>query len=528
MGASAASLRCEADASILGPGVLGACGTKCHKCTGDGSSSSKHSPSEGIHQVGPDWVVGNDEADNYFKNRTVKAVGAESSQPKVKTELGMRVRLGNIKSERLSKLLDLEATVVHQNTDSTWNVLLDRPCPTHAECRQLVRKLREKFLFPVMDSDGNSTFDTTDYRQKMPPVKNGEANASGTDTTADGGEVTTNYSDITVSLSGSELQRHYGAQSLRGKAPQFQLATLDEFDHARACFDEFARNENEFCGEYACFYHSYTYAALLYEVHAAIASIFYGYDSQQAPLPRLLKWKFKKTPDAMALKKRFDEKFANDKKDHHAEYRDVGISVMCSLVATGPEVSTPVCFLGGYKHASDPVEFRRQLEEDLLGGLLGGGQKKKAIQKEAKELTGKIVSLAAAHHLDVSKFGHNGECDRKKRTGHMLQIFIRRDLVDQLCYASEPWGNIDSAREPISTWMDGDTDVSWGQARILADPDCFMKCDCVRMFVACADAEVHAGRQTFQSELIALLRQYLCISDTRQHDMKNSLERGWG
>lgn len=49
------------------------------------------------------------------------------------------------------------------------------------------------------------------------------------------------------------------------------------------------------------FYHSYSLAAIIYEVHAAVAGLLLGYDAYRAPLPRLQVGDFAETPDAAAL-----------------------------------------------------------------------------------------------------------------------------------------------------------------------------------------------------------------------------------
>eukprot|EP00971_Amphidinium_carterae_P091484 1811265-Amphidinium_carterae.1 len=51
--------------------------------------------------------------------------------------------------------------------------------------------------------------------------------------------------------------------------------------------------EEKLCAEWAVFYHSYSHAALLYEVHAAVASVLFGFKSELAPLPRILMHEFK-------------------------------------------------------------------------------------------------------------------------------------------------------------------------------------------------------------------------------------------
>lgn len=331
---------------------------------------------------------------------------------------------------------------------------------------------------------------------------------------------------LELPANGAESQRLLGAQSLRGNAPQFQLQVLDAktevHAHAKKCFQQFLRNEEELCGDWAVFYHSYTHAALLYEVHAALAAVLYKFNSQTAPLPRLKAFKFSEFPDADSLQVAFDQKWADNAQDHHDDFREVGLSVMCSLVSTGPEVSTPVVFIGGYMHSDDEVPFRSQLE-DLLCGLLGSTSK--ATLKEVNSFIDDVVRVGEEHSLDVSKWVEDGR-ESLFQAGHMMQIFIRRDKVDELAYAAAPFGGLDSERQPLSAWYEGDTDTSWGQARILARPDVFMAGDYVKSFVANADPMFHDRRPMFQKQLSRMVEEFL-LGRVSSAVAKKALGQGW-
>eukprot|EP00927_Polykrikos_kofoidii_P036216 TRINITY_DN30596_c0_g1_i1.p1 TRINITY_DN30596_c0_g1~~TRINITY_DN30596_c0_g1_i1.p1 ORF type:complete len:479 (+),score=55.93 TRINITY_DN30596_c0_g1_i1:201-1637(+) len=296
-------------------------------------------------------------------------------------------------------------------------------------------------------------------------------------------------------LTFAQRQRRFGAQSLRGGALQHQLDVLNFNPHAMRCFEQFAKRESDLVEDFAVFYHSFAHAALLYEVQAAIASLVFGYSAVNGPLPRLLRKPFARVPNAEALIQMFEGEMAQGKKDHDERYREVAISAMCSLVSLGPEVSTPVIFLHtGYGHNDRPPYLAV-----LQGVLIACGLSIPA----AKILIGRILKLAESYNLDASKYGGSPAPDGK--SGHLLQIFIRRDLVDELAYAGEPWGIVDKKRQPLSAWMDGDTDVSWGQARILTHPAFFMYDDKVRLFVASADETFQLARPRFQEELTSLI-----------------------
>jgi hypothetical protein len=299
-------------------------------------------------------------------------------------------------------------------------------------------------------------------------------------------------------------QEKLGPQSLRGNAPQFQLSVLDLFPHAKMCFGQLAENEKRLCDKFAVFYHSYSFAALIYEVQAAIAAVLFRFRSQYAPLPRLLVKDFDRLPSALHLLHKFETSFKHGQRDHDPEYRSVAISAMCSLCALGPEASPPVVFITGY--SQEDMSFRGVLEK-LLEACFVPADK-------VALLTDDILFQAEVHSLDVSQFG-GAKCPSGK-SGHLLQIFIERTLVDELVYASDPWGPLDATRQPISQWLDGDNNTTWGQARIVAHPKYFMSSEHVRMYVISADQSFHSKRIQFQEKLIKLLSG--CLGDAKMRE----------
>jgi len=310
----------------------------------------------------------------------------------------------------------------------------------------------------------------------------------------------------------ASLQRRLGSQSKRGGAHQLQLNVLENNEHARRCWEEFAKHEEKLCDEWAAFYHSFSESALLYEVQAAVAQILFDFPAQSSVLPRIQKFEFRDIPDAPTLKKQFKERFVSDQKDHHPDYRRVAISSMCSLASLGPEASPPVCFIAGYSHSDDPVPYREILETFLVGLVVS--KHKGAPWTEVKQLADSIIQLAERFGLGAEHYGGNKRKDR--RTGHQLQLFIRRNLVDQLAYAAVPWGDVDPEHEPISKWLDGDNDLNWGQARVVCNPEHFLCPESVRMYQASADPDFHNNRPIFQAELVGLLSNWIGDSELRQ------------
>mmetsp|Transcript_45036 Transcript_45036/g.104320 ORF Transcript_45036/g.104320 Transcript_45036/m.104320 type:complete len:558 (+) Transcript_45036:167-1840(+) len=311
-----------------------------------------------------------------------------------------------------------------------------------------------------------------------------------------------------------EQQMEYGAQSRRGGVDDSVLLRLEsglaeaEKKHFNQVFGEMANQERKMCAEWAVFYHSYSYAALIYEVHAAVGAVLFRYRSQFAPLPRLLVREFDDMPDVATLQRKFNSKWISNNRDHDPGYRTVAVSVMCSLVAKGPEASPPVVFTEGY--SCKDLSFRKVLDKLLESCYVPKGK--------IKAVGDSVVKLAETHGLDVSQFG--GKACKSGKPGHLLQIFIRRQLVDTLVYAAKPYGYIDEERMPISDWLNSNDKKDFGQARILCHPKYFLKANIVRQYIASADPTFHNSRQAFQTELTGLLKDILGQPNLREKAAK--------
>jgi len=290
-----------------------------------------------------------------------------------------------------------------------------------------------------------------------------------------------------------KFQVQIGPQSKRGRQDQAPLSCLQGNPHAQEVFRNFANTEARLCGNWAVFYHSYSFSSLIYEVNAAVGAVLFRFRSNYATLPRILVKEFQAIPDAATLMDNFNSRYANDKRDHHPEYRAVGISVMCSLVSKGPEACPPLVFIQGY--SCKDMSFRGVLEKLLESCYVPKGK--------VKKLADDIVALSEVHGLDVSQFG--GKPCKSGKAGHLLQIFIKRDLVDKLAYAAKPYGPVDETRMPLSRWVASEDSLNFGQARIVAHPKYFLRANSVRMHVASADPTFHANRKVFQEALTKLL-----------------------
>lgn len=292
------------------------------------------------------------------------------------------------------------------------------------------------------------------------------------------------------------LQQKFGPQSKRGGASQTPIAKyLEGNKHAQTCFEQFEKNEIKYCGEWAVCYHSYSFAALIYEVHAAVASVLFRFRSSYAALPRILVHQFHEIPNAGTLIAKFKSDFAENKRDHNPGFRQVGISAMSSLASTGPEACTARVFVSGY--SCKDVSFKGVLESVLEACHVP--------PEKVANLASNIINLSEKHGLDVSQFG--GKPCKSQKAGHLMQVFVKRDLVDELVYAAEPYGRVDLSRMPVSKWVNSNVSSARGQVRIVAHPKFFMQANCVRMFVASADPTFHRNRRAFQEELCHLIKE---------------------
>lgn len=335
----------------------------------------------------------------------------------------------------------------------------------------------------------------------------------------------------TVPDSEMQKQKVLGAQSLRGgvaKSDPFYM--LSSNVHAKTCFQDLLMTEEKMCGEWAFLYHSYSTSALMYEVQAAIAAVLFGFRSQNGTLPRILMSDFAKFPDATVLKNSFKGLSVSREEDEchdgRQDYMAVGLSVMCSLLAYGPEASPTKDFCKGYADSWEGASWNPDLSEALRKLLETCCVPNFKIESLMKE----IIALSEKHGLDVSLFDNGKEC-RSKQPGHLLQICIRRDIIDKVAYASLPYGHPDESRPSMSGFLDGKSSFDYGQARVLARPEFFMEPDAVRLHVVSADPTFHANRQKFQKELTDLLSSILGDTSSRESATKGicggALPEGW-
>ena len=87
--------------------------------------------------------------------------------------------------------------------------------------------------------------------------------------------------------------------------------------------------------------------------------------------------------------------------------------------------------------------------------------------------------------------------------GHMLQIFIRKDIVDDVAYSSRPLG-VPTGHKRISELFDRG-EVS-GQARLFMSPELFTDESKTRIFYYCSSQEYSSTRVCFIEKLRDLFK----------------------
>jgi len=296
----------------------------------------------------------------------------------------------------------------------------------------------------------------------------------------------------------AEQQRTKGEQSLRKRKRDYG-PTVSKDAHGKKCFDEMLKNEKEFCGEWVVFYHSYSCAAILYEVQAAVASVLFRFKAEFAGLPRILGHGFKHIPDAETMLKEFP-KWKDQ--DHNPAFKAVGLCGTSSLLAPDSEAPAKSVFLMGYSVGSLKGVLEKLLESCGVP------------KSKVKDLAKSVIELSAKHGLDTCGIPGGKKC-KSGRSGHMLQLFLRRELIDKYVYPAFPFGVPDEKRNlPLSKYLAEHAPIE-GQVRITFNPDIFLRARYARLFTFSADPTYHANRPNFIKELVGLLEPILGDEEVR-------------
>eukprot|EP01064_Diplonema_japonicum_P023290 TRINITY_DN33723_c0_g1_i1.p1 TRINITY_DN33723_c0_g1~~TRINITY_DN33723_c0_g1_i1.p1 ORF type:complete len:638 (+),score=131.67 TRINITY_DN33723_c0_g1_i1:35-1948(+) len=306
--------------------------------------------------------------------------------------------------------------------------------------------------------------------------------------------------EVDKTLKEREHQRKLGPQSCRGMSTAELRTALKRGDstaHASKCFEKMLERETEHCGEYVVFYHSYSFAALMYEVQAAIAKVLYGLPDGFGALPRLLKEPFNGKPHISLLLADFS---SMGQQDHDPKFRQLAISVSVSLLAPASEAPPISVFNSGY--SCNDLSFH---------GIMT------TLFKTLGLTTAQTASLISDLVTFGNKWGLSGDMYAASQSnssygqgnkGHMIQMFINTAAVDDLAYASHAMGVIDDSRNPLSKSLTG---KKWpdGQARIFVHPSMFLDPKQVKIYHYAADENLHRRRLQFQDELIRVLHPLL-------------------
>jgi len=244
------------------------------------------------------------------------------------------------------------------------------------------------------------------------------------------------------------------------------------------CFNKMLDNEKRYCGNYAVIYHSYSQAYILYEIHAAVASIIFGLENC-APLPRLLLHAFDDLNNAEELKKKHQNTWRTD---HDPRFRQAAICASTSLLSADPEASPYTVWDHGY-HVGQITGFVKLLLTQL--GI--------------SHLKSEIVKLCKQYD--------NGK-PRYQKPGKLLQIFVRRDIINSVAYAAQPMGHPCRNRRNLQAHLAKNVKIH-GQVRVLCHPKFFLRPDLVKIFPFAADEGYHKARDELHGKLVSLILKAL-------------------
>jgi len=234
------------------------------------------------------------------------------------------------------------------------------------------------------------------------------------------------------------------------------------------------------------------------EVQAAVGEVLLRFKAAFSGLPLILYHGFKKVPDA----KRMLELFPTlPDQDHNPAFEAVGLCATSSLLADDAEAPAKSVFLMGYSVGNLTGVLEKLLE--CLG-----------IPKGKVKDVAKAVLAAAKYGLDTRGIPGGKSC-KSGRSGHMLQLFLRRELVDKYVYASLPMGVPDAPRNlPLSKYMEKNVQIQ-GQVRITFHPNIFLQARYARLFSNAADPTYHNNRGDFMKALVGLLDPILKDTSVR-------------
>jgi len=256
---------------------------------------------------------------------------------------------------------------------------------------------------------------------------------------------------------------------------------------------EVINNEKKYIDHYVPIYHVYCSSAVIYEIYSALAAVLLDWEGDNV-LPRLHTSPFLLAPNALTLREKLksfvptltsanDDKWGND---HNNKFRSIAIAGNTSLFH-GSEAN-PINFSSGYCACG-------------VSGIINDVFDK----TETMPLKEKVRKLAMKYEYPLEAFGP-GQWKSTGR-GSLLQIFVRKDIIDAVGYACFAYGKIDHDRSSIRKALEC-IPPKHGQCRLSANPKVFMDPELAKVFHFSSDKKRHNGRMEFQNELRSIFKDY--------------------
>ncbi len=188
--------------------------------------------------------------------------------------------------------------------------------------------------------------------------------------------------------------------------------------------------------DFLVFYHSYSHACFLYELHAVIAGLIGLWTPKTRadvppPIPRLRSAPFKDIPTIEALKGKLGSSyFGQSIGDHSSAFRSAGISASCSLFKFFE--AAPLEHLKYGYSIMDFPSFRGALKTLLNDCNITGEDEQDAVVQ-------KLVQIAMKYKIPTWSM-YNQHLATTQGLGWMMQICIHKDIVAQHAYACVSYG----------------------------------------------------------------------------------------
>jgi hypothetical protein len=324
-----------------------------------------------------------------------------------------------------------------------------------------------------------------------------------------------------------EFRQYPTAQSCRGRpdfvsfaSQAFNSCGLDQW--GKMCFRRMLEKEATLCGDNYVFYHSYSHIALVYEIQCSVAKVLYQLRPTLAPLPRILKAPFKAT----TLEEMRKKCPGLNGRDTHASFRALFLSANSTIfnsACSDAEAHPIQSWAQGYSCTYDFSGIMSNLLEAC--GLVG---------KELTDVTDQVMLLGLEYGLPMTCFPNAARLKPQTKTitpvhsrdrqnvdysGHFLQIFVNKKVIDEVAYGCLAWGPTDTKRHPLSRGLQEQKVVD-GQVRIWVEPGLIIDPEKVQIFHYSANRRFATRRPEFQRRLVAALEPIFRNQSTLNRALK--------